>query len=101
MDLGASFFFKGGEGGRGSAALLFPTIIHQLALKVLRLDVLVAEAILSNPDICSKALGEEFRMLISRLLQQLVTAPPHPIYIIVVDALDERTTEDIDTVLQL
>src|SRR3954452_4674724 len=38
--LGASFFFKRGEGDRGSAAFLFPTIIRQLAQKVSGLDML-------------------------------------------------------------
>ncbi|ERF73922.1 hypothetical protein EPUS_05345 [Endocarpon pusillum Z07020] len=68
-------------------------------VEVHRLDVL--EVIRSNPDICSKALGEEFRMLISPLSQQIVTAPPHPIHIIVVDALDACTTKDINKVPQL
>lgn len=101
VDLGASFFFKRGEGDRGSAAFLFPTIIYQLARKIPRLDVLVAEAIESNPEICSKSLGEQFRTLISQPLQQLVTDPRHPIFVIVVDALDECKREDIDTVLKL
>lgn len=34
VDLGASFFFKRGEGDRGSASQFFPTITRELVLKV-------------------------------------------------------------------
>ena len=101
VDLGASFFFKRGEDSRGSAALLFPTIIYQLSKKIPGLDVLLAKAIESNPEICSKALGEQFRTLISQPLQRLVSSSGHSMFVIVVDALDECKREDIDIVLQL
>src|SRR5947209_5343300 len=49
VDLGASFFFKRGEGDRGSASRFFPTITRELVLKVPGLDSLVAEVITSDP----------------------------------------------------
>lgn len=99
--LGASFFFKRGEGSRGSAALLFPTIVRQLARNVPGLDTRVAQAVECNPDICSKSLGEQFRVLIRQPFQQLVPVPGQPVYIIVMDALDECETDEIDVVLRL
>lgn len=99
--LGASFFFKRGEGYRSSAAFFFPTIVHQLVQKVSGLQILVAQAVESNPDICSKSLGDQFRVLIRQPFQQLVSVPGQPVYIIVVDALDECKTDDIDVILRL
>ncbi|KAF7508890.1 hypothetical protein GJ744_008599 [Endocarpon pusillum] len=99
--LGASFFFKRGESDRGSAALLFPTIVRQLAKKIDGLDVLVAKAIDADTDIGNKALGEQFARLIRAPLQQLLPVRTHPVYVIVLDALDECAPRDISTVLQL
>ena len=102
VHLGASFFFKRGEGDRGSAALLFPTIARQLISKINGLNELVAKAVDSDPDICSKALGEQFNKLIREPLQQLGPATSSSTYVVVVDALDECEKEgDIQTVLQL
>jgi DNA polymerase III delta prime subunit len=101
VNLGASFFFKRGEGVRGSAKFLFPTIVRQLVQKVSGLDKLVAQAAGCNPDICFKLLGEQFQVLIRQPLQQLVPVPSQPVYIIVVDALDECKTDEIDVVLRL
>jgi hypothetical protein len=102
VDLGASFFFERRKGDRGSAALLFPTIIRQLAMKIHRLDELVAQAIDADRDICSKSLGEQFNKLVREPLQQLGASQQHPTYVVVMDALDECDKEsDIQTVLQL
>ncbi|KAJ9654752.1 hypothetical protein H2198_006270 [Neophaeococcomyces mojaviensis] len=102
VDLGASFFFKRGEGDRGSAALLFPTIIRQLSMKVTSLDVHVAKAIDANLDICSKSLGEQFNKLVREPLLQSGCSQRRLTYVVVIDALDECEREaDIRIVLQL
>lgn len=102
VNLGASFFFKRGEGDRASAALFFPTIVHQLARKVCGLDVLVDETVAADPSICSKSLGEQFDKLLRKPLQALDSSQRRPIYVMVIDALDEcNNGSDIRTVLQL
>ncbi|RMZ86971.1 hypothetical protein DV736_g5797, partial [Chaetothyriales sp. CBS 134916] len=52
--LGASFFFKRGEGDRDRASRFFPTLVRQLVLQIPALSYPVAEAIKANPDISSK-----------------------------------------------
>lgn len=103
LQLGASFFFKRGEGDRGSAAWLIPTIVRQLVMKVPNLDVAVAKVLASCPDICDKGPAEQFRMLLLKPLQEVsLTTGNVPITVIVIDALDEcENKTDIRTLLQL
>ncbi|KAK3317079.1 hypothetical protein B0H66DRAFT_464381, partial [Apodospora peruviana] len=84
--LGASFFFKRGEGDRGKATLFFPTIAKQLLHKLPALKPSVKEAIRADPDICKKTLREQFEQLI---LQPLGGIRHDMAIIIIVDALDE------------
>jgi len=103
VTLGASFFFKRGEGDRGSASRFFPTITRQLVSKIPGLDGLIADVITSDPLIFDKALGEQFEKLIYQPLHK-VSVPPNnsPILVLVVDALDECEKEgDIKTILHL
>ncbi|KAK4205952.1 NWD2 protein, partial [Rhypophila decipiens] len=84
--LGASFFFKRGEGDRGKATLLFPTIARQLVYKIPTLEAFVREAIDASPDVAKKALKDQFEKLILQPLGRV----HHVIAItIVIDALDE------------
>lgn len=103
VDLGASFFFKRGEGDRGSALRFFPTITRDLVWKVPGLGNLIAEAIASDPFICDKALGEQFEKLIYQPLRKVnITPGSCPTLIVVVDALDECEKErDIKVMLEL
>ena len=64
VDLRASFFFKRGEGNRGSASRFFSTIARQLILKIPGLDDLITGVISSDPLIFDKALGEQFDKLL-------------------------------------
>jgi hypothetical protein len=90
IDLGASFFFKRGEGDRGSTLRFFPTITRQLVFKIPGLDSLVADVIDSDPSIFDKALGGQFDKSVYRPLQKLkATASGSPTVVVVVDALDE------------
>lgn len=103
VDLGASFFFKRGEGDRGSASRFFPTITRDLLSKISGLDTLIADVIASHPFIFDKSLGEQFDKLIYQPLRK-VNIPPSgcPTLILVVDALDECEKEgDIKAILDL
>ena len=103
VDLGASFFFKRGEGDRGSASRFFSTITRELVLKIPGLGTLVTEVITSDPFIFDKSLGEQFDKLIYQPLQKLnLTTSGCPTLIVVVDALDECEKErDIKAILDL
>jgi hypothetical protein len=102
--LGASFFFKGGEGDRGNAKRLFPTLIQQLVISIPQLRPEILKAIEDDPYISEKALGEQFEHLFLQPLQsvglrEIITM------VIVIDALDEceskESQDDIRTILQL
>ncbi|KGO75648.1 NACHT nucleoside triphosphatase [Penicillium italicum] len=101
--LGASFFFKRGEGDRGKAMKLFPTIARQLAKSIPQLNPAVQQAVYDDPGIAMKAMKEQFDKL---LLQPLLTLkrPDLPIQtmLIVIDALDEcEGDNDIRLIIQL
>ncbi|KAL6814076.1 Pfs, NACHT and WD domain protein [Trichoderma camerunense] len=93
--LGASFFFKRGEGDRGSSAKLFTTIAAQLATIQTNIASYFQHAIKANSDIGNKGLREQFNELI---LQPLSKVPPYKrksgFIVIVIDALDECELED-------
>ena len=103
VDLGASFFFKRGEGDRGSASRFFPTITRELVLKIPGLDALVAEVVTQDPLIFDKSLGEQFDKLIYQPLRQVkFIANGSSIFIVVVDALDECEKErDVKAIIDL
>ena len=103
VDLGASFFFKRGEGDRGSAVRFFSSIARDLVLKVPGLDSLVAKVVTSDPSISDKALGEQFDKLIFQPLQKVgITPSACPTLVVVVDALDEcEKNSDIEVILDL
>ena len=103
VDLGASFFFKRGEGDRGSASRFFPTITRELVLKIPGLDALVAEVVTQDPLIFDKALGEQFDKLIYQPLRQVkFIANGSSTFIVIVDALDECEKErDVKAIIDL
>jgi hypothetical protein len=90
--LGASFFFKRGEGDRGKATRFFPTIAAQLVHKCPGLTEHVGNAVDANYSIAEKALHEQFKELILRPLKAARLEPTTKI--IVVDALDECDREE-------
>ncbi|KAL2783949.1 hypothetical protein BJX66DRAFT_330305 [Aspergillus keveii] len=79
--LGASFFFKRGEGDRGSAKKLFPTLAAQL----------------------TKCFGEQFeKLLLQPLLETDQRTNTITTRVIVIDALDEcQGVNDIEFILKL
>lgn len=99
--LGASFFFKRGEGDRGNAGRFFSTITRQLITTIPQLAPDISKAIVADPDISTKSLRDQFHKLLLQPLRNLdlddQTTP-----VIVIDALDECDGDkDIQLLLQL
>lgn len=101
--LGASFFFKRGEGDRGTATKFFPTIARQLSTHIPELIPRVRKAIHDDSDIATKTLMEQFdKLLLQPLLSVKPSASSVPTIAIVVDALDEcEVDNDVRLILQL
>ena len=102
-ELGASFFFKRGEGDRGHAGLFFETIATQLVQKLPSLAPHIQNTIEADPGISRKALQQQFDALVLQPLRKIHTDPQKSLSIvIVVDALDEcDQEEDIRTIIRL
>lgn len=102
--LGASFFFKRGEGDRGKAMSLIPTLAKQLVLSFPGLIAGLQKALQDDPDIASKSLKEQFdKILLQPLLDldQLKDQPPYTA-VIVIDALDEcENDQDVRSIIRL
>ena len=99
--LGASFFFKNGEGDRGKASCLFTTIAAQLVLSVPEIRPLVRKAIEDDPNLADKALRPQFEQLVLYPLQK-VKNPARSFILIVIDALDECDNKDhVKTIVKL
>jgi hypothetical protein len=99
--LGASFFFKRGEGERGNATRFFTTIATDLMGRVPEMRSAIRKVIDADPAISEKALKDQFEKLI---LQPLSEATPRQALelVIIIDALDEcEQDDDIQTILQL
>ncbi|KAL5372303.1 hypothetical protein DPSP01_013598 [Paraphaeosphaeria sporulosa] len=99
--LGASFFFKRGEGERGNATRFFTTIATQLAHHVSGLEPGIKKAIEADPAISEKTLKDQFEKLILHPLSDMAH-PPALKLLVVIDALDEcETDNNIRVILQL
>ncbi|KAL8296240.1 hypothetical protein RB600_001637 [Gaeumannomyces tritici] len=94
----ASFFFKKGEGDRGSAAMFFTTIVTQLLHQLPALAPHVRNAIESDPAIVDKSKKEQFEKLFLEPLDKCKGDVPGPLAV-VVDALDECDREEDATAL--
>ncbi|KAJ5234280.1 NACHT and WD40 domain protein, partial [Penicillium citrinum] len=101
--LGASFFFERGEGDRGNARKLFPTIARQLAIIHPLLMPILHEAVNDNPGIAAKGLREQFDKLLFQPFKKLPLSDTSlQSVVIVIDALDECEGDgDIQLILQL
>ena len=101
--LGASFFFKRGEGERGNASRFFTTITTQLMRAVPDIEPFVRSAIDEQREIATKTLKEQFEKLVLQPLSQIDQAPRRvsPL-VLVVDALDECEKDgDVRNILHL
>lgn len=100
--LGASFFFKHGEGDRGHATFFFPTIIAQLVRQVPLLAVHVCNEIEADAKICEKSISNQFEQLIVNPIRKLTITSSPSVKIIVLDALDEcDSLEDARLIIHL
>jgi hypothetical protein len=101
--LGASFFFKRGEGERGNASKFFTTIATQLARTVPAIIPYLTKAVDTDPNISERLMKEQFESLIFQPLSEVGRHSTSMIrLIIVIDALDECERDgDIKNVLHL
>ncbi|PQE14247.1 vegetative incompatibility HET-E-1 protein [Rutstroemia sp. NJR-2017a BVV2] len=94
-ELGASFFFKRGEGDRGHSGLLFATIATQLVQRLPSLAPHVQDAIEADPAISTKAQKQQLDKLILQPISKLTLDPQKLLrMVIVIDALDECDREE-------
>ncbi|KAG5299661.1 hypothetical protein I7I50_06874 [Histoplasma capsulatum G186AR] len=102
-NLGASYFFKRGEGDRGNAKKFFPTLTRQLTLWSSHLRSSVQKALDCDPDIASKSLREQFEKLLLQPLLNLDQLSLQPqTAVIVIDALDEcEHDQDVRNIIRL
>ncbi|KAI1177260.1 hypothetical protein F4777DRAFT_542357 [Nemania sp. FL0916] len=101
--LGATFFFKRGEGDRGTASKLFTTIAAQLVQQDATLAWYVRDVIENNPAVLDGALRKQFQKLISEPLSKVsLSSQGDKILVIVIDALDECESEtDIEDIIDI
>ncbi|OCK79260.1 hypothetical protein K432DRAFT_252439, partial [Lepidopterella palustris CBS 459.81] len=99
--LGASFFFKRGEGERGNATRFFTTVAADLMGHLPELRSGIRKAIDADPTISEKALKDQFEKLILQPLSGTALVKALELTI-VIDALDEcERDDDIRAILQL
>jgi NACHT domain len=99
--LGASFFFKRGEGDRGNAMRFFTTIATELMVQVPEMRPGIRKAIDTDQAICEKRLKDQFEKLLLGPLSEAVSLQPLEL-VVVIDALDEcEQDDDIRAILQL
>ncbi|KAL7942571.1 hypothetical protein V8C42DRAFT_354711 [Trichoderma barbatum] len=91
--LGASFFFKRGEGDRGRTSFLITTIAAQLVRRIPSLAPRIREVLDLEPQIHEKPLSDQFQRLILDPLEAKPGCWP-PNLLIVIDALDECGLEE-------
>ncbi|XP_014560916.1 hypothetical protein COCVIDRAFT_22904 [Bipolaris victoriae FI3] len=101
--LGASFFFKQGEGERGNASRFFPTIATDLATCEPGMLPGLREALDNDSNISQKTLTDQFENLVLKPLQKIQQPCSRALArVIIIDALDEcEQEEDIRTILRL
>jgi hypothetical protein len=101
--LGASFFFKKGEGERGNASRFFTTIATDLVAHQPGMLPTIRKALDDDSAISQRALKDQFEKLILQPLLGLQQALSQGLArVVVIDALDECEREaDTRTILQL
>ncbi|KAI9775014.1 MAG: hypothetical protein M1839_001614 [Geoglossum umbratile] len=88
--LGASFFFKKGEGERGNASRFFMTIAMDLVACVPGLISGIRKTLDTDLGISERLLKDQFEKLILHLLSEIRWVPSQALaYIVAIDALDE------------
>ena len=90
--LGASFFFKRGEGDRNNASRFFTTIATQLGQRLPDLRPHLKNAVETDPVISTKTMKEQFERLILKPMSEIKELL-HTQLLLVIDALDECEDE--------
>lgn len=101
--LGASFFFKRGDGSRGMARMFFLTIASQLAMQLPALAQSLKSAPERESDIGEKSMEVQFETLVLQPLPGITVGSSKPTaFIIIADALDECDPEfDATNIIRL
>jgi hypothetical protein len=101
--LGASFFFKRGEGERGNASRFFTTIASDLVKHEPGMLAGIRKALDDDSAISQRALKDQFEKLVLQpLLGVHQACQQGSARVVVIDALDEcEREEDIRVILQL
>ena len=101
--LGASFFFKRGEGDRGNASRLFTTVAADLMTHIPGMGSTIRMVIDTDPAIAEKNLKDQFVKLMFEPLSKIQKASVKAVdMVVVIDALDEcDREEDIREILRL
>jgi hypothetical protein len=101
--LGASFFFKKGEGDRSNARLFFMTIAYQFVSWEHTLEPYIRDALDADPVLTRQGIKEQFEKLVLKPLEYVRNNLQNSANIvIVVDALDEcNGVDDVRTIIYL
>lgn len=93
--LGATFFFKKGESGRGDLAKFFTTLSADLISKQPDVSDHILQVLTKTPSIVKKTSQTQFNKLILEPLEAFCSSSPDTrSIVIIVDALDECDKED-------
>ena len=97
----ASFFFKRGGGDLARSRKVISTIVYQLAMRSRRFGSFVCDALREYPNLGDSAsLSQQYDKLLLRPLQRARQSVPHPpLFVVVLDALDE--CDDINDICLL
>ena len=100
--LGASFFFSRGRGDLSNAAKFFTSVAVQLAQMSPALKCCISEAVARNKDIATRALSEQWELLVLGPLTKTEVDSLQLPLLLIIDALDECEDErDVGVILQL
>ncbi|KIM99276.1 hypothetical protein OIDMADRAFT_201896 [Oidiodendron maius Zn] len=92
--LGASFFFSRGSGDVSHASKFATSIAVQLATSIPALYQYINDAVMENRHNASQSLRDQWHELVLRPLAKLDNNSCQPLYVVVVDALDECDDEN-------
>ncbi|KAJ7896632.1 hypothetical protein B0H14DRAFT_2678140 [Mycena olivaceomarginata] len=95
--LGASFFFKRQDTGRGTWKGLFSTLAYQLAVSFQELRGEIQEAVENDRLVIGQTMLHQFRKLFAAPLKQVPSLAVRPI--IVIDGLDECEDRGVQVML--
>lgn len=98
--LGGTFFFARNDNTLSNANLVIPTLAYQLAQANLHLATAIGQAAKENPDCAYKGPRLQLdKLIISPLIAAAETIPQTQIVLLILDALDECSSESLATEL--